>query len=167
MHRDQVVHGGEAYAPNSEPMMNEPRRGKRQFMPIKAHGKMQDKAHGKTHGKTYDKTQDKTQDKSASQDLIGDVRVSRISDTTLCAEGFFNSHRYRSQEPMIKCSHSAICAMRSKKSLPWIKPIRSRSRSLRPTQTPTVSASARPNNNRTAQEEIIMQKQTSRLAGRA
>jgi len=32
---------------------------------------------------------------------------------------------------------------------------------------PTVSASARLNNNRTAQEEIIMQKQTSRLAGRA
>ncbi|WP_342067852.1 hypothetical protein [Achromobacter kerstersii] len=159
MHRDQVAHGGEAYAPNSEPMMNEPRRGKLQTMPIKTQGK--------TQGKTYDKTQDKTQDKSASQDLIGDVRVSRISDTTLCAEGFFNSHRYRSQEPMIKCSHSAICAMRSKKPLPWIKPIRSRSRSLRPTQTPTVSASARPNNNRTAQEEIIMQKQTSRLAGRA
>ncbi|MGE8676680.1 MAG: hypothetical protein ACN6PB_26835 [Achromobacter kerstersii] len=155
MHRDQVVHGGEAYAPNSEPMMNEPRRGKLQTMPIKTHGKMQDKAHGKTRGK------------SASQDLIGDVRVSRISDTLLFVDGFFSSHRYRSQEPMIKCSHSAICAMRSKKSLPWIKPIRSRSRSLRPTQTPTVSASARPNNNRTAQEEIIMQKQTSRLAGRA
>lgn len=156
-------------------MMNEPRRGKLQTMPIKTQGKTQGKTHGKTqgrtqgktYGKTYDKTQDKTQDKSASQDLIGDVRVSRISDTTLCAEGFFNSHRYRSQEPMIKCSHSAICAMRSKKPLPRIKPIRSRSRSLRPTQTPTVSASARPNNNRTAQEEIIMQKQTSRLAGRA
>ena len=156
-------------------MMNEPRRGKLQTMPIKTHGKMQDKTYGKTQGKThgkkqdktYDKTQDKTHGKSASEDLIGDVRVSRISDTTLCAEGFFNSHRYRSQEPMIKCSHSAICAMRSKKPLPWIKPIRSRSRSLRPTQTPTVSASARPNNNRTAQEEIIMQKQTSRLAGRA
>ncbi|WP_454669765.1 hypothetical protein [Achromobacter kerstersii] len=159
MHRDQVAHGGEAYAPNSEPMMNEPRRGKRQFMPIKMHGK--------THGKTYGKTQGKTHGKPASQDLIGDVRVSRISDTLLFVDGFFNSHRYRSQEPMIKCSHSAICAMRSKKSLPWIKPIRSRSRSLRPTQTPTVSASARPNNNRTAQEEIIMQKQTSRLAGRA
>jgi len=68
---------------------------------------------------------------------------------------------------MIKCSHSAICALRSKKTIAldqiWSQP----QPTIASHANPTVSASARLNNNRTAQEEIIMQKQTSRLAGRA